>query len=157
LNRVNMLRTKDTTLIAQLPISKLDSLYYTDTTVVAGNTYQYVLHTIDSSNNGSVNRSGLVNFEPTFRKAVVLGPPVVDRTKQHIRLEWEYTLPGVEKYIIYRNKTGGAFTTLCTLSAKDKSYIDQEININNTYGYKIKAIFQDGKHSQISAVKEVIY
>jgi hypothetical protein len=157
LQRLNVLQQKDTTLLAQLPPSEQDTLYYIDTTVVAGNTYQYVLNTIDSSNNASTNRSGLITFEPGFRKAVQFNQALADRTNQHIQLQWEYALSGVQKFIIYRNKAGGAFTTLCTISANEKRYIDKEININNTYGYKIKAIFQDGKHSQISAVKEVIY
>ncbi|OQP62623.1 hypothetical protein A3860_26800 [Niastella vici] len=157
LERLNTATSKEPVLLAQLSPSKQDSLFYTDTAVVAGNTYQYLLYTIDSSNNRSVNRSGLVLFDPAFRKAVQFNQASADRTKQLIQLQWEYPLTGVQKYIIYRNKAGGAFTTLCTLTGNEKQYTDKEININNTYGYKIKAVFDDGKHSQLSPVKEVIY
>lgn len=157
LQRLNISNPKDTLLLAQLPASRQDSLLYVDTAATPGNTYQYLLYTIDSSNNRSVDRSGLVVFEPGFRKAVELRSAVADRTKLHIQLQWDYPLAGVQKYIIYRNKAGSAFTTLCTLAGREKGYTDKEVNINNTYGYKIKAVFGDGKHSQMSPVKEVIY
>jgi fibronectin type 3 domain-containing protein len=157
LQRLDVARPKDTVLLAQLPPAQQDSLFFSDTSVLAGNTYQYLLFTVDSSNNRSINRSGLVAFAPAFRKAVQFSTALADRTNRHIQLQWEYPLSGVEKFIIYRNKAGGAFTTMCTVAPGEKRYTDKEVNINNTYGYKIKAVFGDGKHSQISAVKEVIY
>jgi hypothetical protein len=157
LQRVNVSTPTDTMLLAQLPASAMDTLFYTDTAVNPGSTYQYLLYTIDSSNNRSVNRSGLVLFEPGFRKAVDLRSAVADRTNLQIQLQWDYPLAGVQKFIIYRNKAGGAFTTLCTIAANERSYTDKELNFNNTYGYKIKAVFGDGKHSLMSPVKEVIY
>jgi fibronectin type 3 domain-containing protein len=157
LQRVNILKPADTVVVAQLLPPKADSLLVADTSAAVGSTYQYVLYTIDSSNNRSVNRSGLVVFEPGFRKAVDFKSVVADRTNRNIQLQWEYLTAGVQKFIIYRNKAGGAFTTLCTIPAAQTTYTDKEININNTYGYKIKAVFNDGKHSLISTVKEVIY
>ena len=157
LQRVDLARPKDTVLLTQLLPSKQDSLFYNDTSVTGGNTYQYLLFTIDSSHNRSVNHSGLVVFEPGFRKAVDFRTAIADRTNRNIQLQWEYPLAGVEKFIIYRNKAGGAFTTLCAIPASEKQFTDKEVNINNTYGYKIKAVFGDGKHSLISSVKEVIY
>lgn len=157
MQRLNVASQKDTVLVAQFPPSRQDSLFYVDTTAKPGNTYQYLLYTIDSSNNRSIDRSGLIVFEPGFRKAVDLKTAVADRTNRHIQLQWEYPLAGVQKIIIYRNKAGGVFTTLCTITGREKSYTDKDVNINNTYGYKIKALFGDGKHSQISPVKEVIY
>jgi uncharacterized protein len=157
LQRVNVSTPTDTMLLAQLPASAMDTLFYTDTAVNPGSTYQYLLYTIDSSNNRSVNRSGLVLFEPGFRKAVDLRSAVADRTNLQIQLQWDYPLAGVQKFIIYRNKAGGAFTTLCTIAANERSYTDKELNFNNSYGYKIKAVFGDGKHSLMSPVKEVIY
>lgn len=157
LRRIDIAKPGDTVLMKQLPPSKRDTLFYNDTSVTAGAMYQYLLYTIDSSNNRSVNRSGLIAFDPAFRKAVHLSNAVVDRTKGNIQLQWEYPLAGVAKFIIYRNKAGGAFSTLCTIAGNEKQYTDKELNINNTYGYKIKAVFGDGKHSQISQIKEVIY
>ncbi len=157
LQRLDLSKPKDTLLLAQLPPVKQDTLLYSDTAVTPGKQYQYLLYTIDSSNNRSSNRWDLVAFDPPFRKAVQFSNAVTDRTNGHIQLQWEYQLAGVTKFIIYRNKAGGAFTTLCTLAASEKQYTDKELNINNTYGYKIKAVFGDGKHSQLSPVKEVIY
>jgi hypothetical protein len=157
LQRINASTPINTLLLAQLPSSTKDTLFYADTAVIPGNTYQYLLYTIDSSNNRSVDRSALVVFEPAFRKAVDLKTAAADRTNLQIQLQWDYPLAGVQKFILYRNKAGGAFTTLRTIPAKEKSYTDKEVNINNTYGYKIKAVFGDGKHSLMSPVKEVIY
>lgn len=157
MQRLNVASPKDTVLLAQLPPASQDSLFYVDTATIPGNTYQYLLFTIDSSNNKSIDRSGPVAVGAGFRKAVELKTAVADRTNRHIQLQWDYSLAGVQKFIIYRNHAGGAFTTLCAIAGRDKSYTDKEVNINNTYGYKIKAVFGDGKHSQISPVKEVIY
>lgn len=157
MQRVNIVSPGDTVLLAQLPPTGQDSLFYADTSVIPGNTYQYLLFTIDSSNNKSLDRSGLVAFETGFRKAVDLKTAVADRTNRYIQLQWDYPLAGVQKFIIYRNIAGGAFTTLCTITGREKGYTDKEVNINNTYGYKIKAVFGDGKHSLISPMKEVIY
>lgn len=157
LRRIDIAQPNDTLLLATLPQAKTDSLFYADTTAMVGNTYQYILATIDSSHNRSTNRSGLVVYEPGFRKAVELKSATADKDKRHIQLQWQYAATGVQKFIIYRSKAGSAFTTLCTLPAGTLAYTDTDININNTYGYKIKAVFTNGKHSLISTVKEVVY
>src|SRR5581483_6011110 len=72
LQRIDISKPKDTLALAQWSpsVTKRDSLFFTDTTAEPGTTYQYLLYTLDSSINRSMNRSGLVAFEPGFRKAV---------------------------------------------------------------------------------------
>ena len=157
LHRIDVLKPKDTIWLAGLQPSRQDSLFYKDASAIVGNTYQYLLFTYDSSNNRSVNRSGLVVCEPGYRKAVDWVSAMADREKKQVQLNWGYPLAGVEKYIIYRSKADGVFTTLCTAAGSNRNYTDKQVNINNTYKYKITAVFGNGRHSLMSMVKEVVY
>lgn len=157
LNRIDIQKEKDTIQLVTIHPSSDTLLFYTDTTAIVGNTYQYILYTYDSSNNKSVNISGLIACEPGYRKAVDSFTTSLDRDKKQIQLSWAYSLQGVDKFIVYRSKNGSVFTTLTTLTATERKYTDKDLNINNTYRYKIKAVFKNGKHSLMSKENEIMY
>lgn len=157
LNRIDIQKEKDTIQLVTIYPSSDTLIHYTDTSATIGSTYQYILYTIDSSNNKSINISGLIACEPGYRKAVDSFTISLDRDKKQIQLSWAYSLQGVDKFIIYRSKNGSAFTTLTTLIATERKYPDKDLNINNTYRYKIKAVFKNGRHSLMSKENEIMY
>jgi fibronectin type 3 domain-containing protein len=59
--------------------------------------------------------------------------------------------------MLYRAIKEGAFSMLARIDANQFFYEDDEVQLNNSYRYKIKAVFLDGKNSQLSNPFTVLY
>lgn len=124
---------------------------YLDYDVIAGETYTYVLTSIDDA-------------KLTCAHPAEISIACVDRTKpippaittctlqdEHIQLIWEQPEPDTKSIIVYRSVNGGLFTTLAVLE-DTLTYVDKSIQKNTTYAYKIKTTWQDGQRSGFSAL-----
>ncbi len=119
--------------------TKLSSkMYYTDNTIVEGNTYSYkvtgytTLYGVDFES----DYSNTINFDATSTK-----PMLVRQWKnasQNI-MSWQ-EIEGTSSYKVYRSTNGGSFVELpgVTFSGTGTKYFtDNTIESNNSYSYKI--------------------
>lgn len=122
---------------------------YLDYDVIAGETYDYVMTSIDDA--------GLTCAQPAeisircVDRTKPIPPAIISCTLQeeHIHLAWEQPESGTKSIIVYRSVNGGLFTTVATLH-DTMSYTDKTIQKNTTYAYKIKSTWQDGQRSGFS-------
>lgn len=122
---------------------------YLDFDVIAGETYDYVLTSIDDA--------GLTCAQPAqisircVDRTKPIPPAILSCTLQEekIHLAWEQPEPGTKSIIVYRSINGGPFTTLVILH-DELTYTDKTIQKNTTYAYKIKSTWQDGQRSGFS-------
>jgi fibronectin type 3 domain-containing protein len=122
-----------------------------------GSTYYYNLEAYDSASNKSSVVSGEIFFETGIRKSIVDIKAKADRENRKIILNWKYGEQEVSKMIIYRSKQGEPLVIHETLNGNPQQYEDKELFINNTYAYKVQAIFKGGAKSPLSAELIVKY
>jgi hypothetical protein len=134
-----------------------DLLEIIDTSFQEKIKYQYLLITVDSSNNCSKDLSGIIEVDPPVKKAVEKLSGEVNKDKNKIQIHWEYKYTGVDYFMLYRAIKEGAFSMLARIDANQFFYEDDEVQLNNSYRYKIKAVFLDGKNSQLSNPFTVLY
>jgi hypothetical protein len=115
-----------------------------------GEVYIYRLEAHDSTGNIAKALSGEVFYETGIRKPIDQVTAKAEREKRLIALQWKYPETGIRKMIIYRNKQGEPATIYQTLNENPGNFEDKELTINNTYVYKIQAIFNGGAKSPIS-------
>lgn len=128
-----------------------------DTTLHGGEGYRYKIVVSDEDDNISVSNNPYMLFETGFRKKISEVTYSVDRTLKTITLNWKYNEKGVEKFVIYRCKKGGALTIIKTLNGNASSFIDTTVSISNVYEYRIKPVFISGAEGLISDRIEVEY
>ena len=123
-----------------------------------GHSLVYEIEAEDSAGNRSVVRSGELFYETGFRHAVHIAKAVADRAHLTIRLNWQYDLPGVTRFVIYRavNKEE-KYISCATLPGNASGYEDHELHISNTYKYKIKAVMNNGIESVMTKETTVAY
>lgn len=132
--------------------------YHQDTTGTVGTTYIYTIQTADEKPNMSHTEPIFVNYETGIRAPVQNLKSEVDREEKHIKLTWEQDNSNVYSYKIYRSKNDGNFILFTTLTKVElNEFIDSQLNMNNTYHYKIKVVFKSGVNSSFSNVIDVTY
>lgn len=158
LYKMPMGKLTDTSLVATIPASSnLALLAIVDTLFQEKIKYQYLLVTADSSNNSSKDLSGIIEVDPPVKKSVGKLSGEVNKEKKGIRIHWEYQYTGVDYFLLYRANKEGAFSMLARIDSNQFFYEDDEVQLNNSYRYKIKAIFVDGKNSQMSDPFTILY
>jgi len=107
-----------------------------------------------------------------IRDAVTNFTGEVDRRAKHVSLTWDYptALPDLEYFKIYRALADGAPVTYETVDLESSiidfkkkktigvfQFIDKDVNMNTTYTYRVKAIFEDGAESPLSKIISISY
>ena len=64
----------------------------------------------------------------------------------HIELTWAYTGTGIDGFIVERSTNGNSFEEVGTTSSSELAYTDEQVSLDNSYQYRIKA-FQGEKQS----------
>lgn len=126
--------------------------YHRDTTVSAGENYEYSIRAIDDA--------GLISEEAytLYIKAVdmALKPPVrnlravLDARDKEIELSWEYPYQGKFRYAVYRAVNGSNFISMANITDNNLILSDQQIRPGVEYEYTIRVIYPDGKQSGFS-------
>jgi fibronectin type 3 domain-containing protein len=129
---------------------------FIDKSIELGMSYRYYLTAADSTGNKSYASSREVFFETGFRKSVSNLAASADRYKKTINLQWKNDSL-VEKCIIYRKKNDGQFSIYQTLAGNIESFTDKNIQISNTYSYKIQLIKAGGLRTMLSKEAKVVY
>lgn len=130
---------------------------FMDTSAVLGESYSYTLTAFDEDENKALSQPRFVNFETGFRPKINDLKAEVDINKRKINLSWQSVNKGVDKYILYRASESEPYTIITTLEANVNSFVDKELNIGNTYFYKIKAVYTNGAESIFNQPLKVIY
>lgn len=132
--------------------------YCIDQDVLVGKQYSYRILTEDKAPNVSVSKIINVNYETGIRPPVSNLNYTINREDKNIKLKWEQDNSKVYSYKIYRSKNEGHFILYKTIKPGEENiYVDNDLNINNTYRYKIKVVYKNGINSSFSNVIVVTY
>lgn len=128
-----------------------------DTIIDEGKKYTYKIKATDEDGNSSFSKALDILFETGFRKRITDISYNVDRTSKIIELKWNYDEKDVINFVLYRSKQNEPYTIIKTLEGNTNLFADKNLNINNTYTYKIKAALKDGSESIISLPIKIEY
>lgn len=121
-----------------------------DSTLIMGEGYRYKIVVGDEDDNISISNNPYILYETGFRRKITDVKFSVDRTQKTITLGWNYNEKGVERFVIYRCKKGGALTIIKTIDGNTTTFIDNTTSISNIYEYRIKPVFTNGAEGVIS-------
>jgi len=128
-------------------ITTTTNLAYSDSGLVASNTYAYMVKAYDSQGNSSNSASASINpaEEPLQANLVITDPGLGNEQN----LSWDAVTDAVS-YEIYRsNTTDSTYELISTTTAT--TFQDNSCVIpNTTYYYKLKAVFSDSTTSAFS-------
>jgi fibronectin type 3 domain-containing protein/uncharacterized membrane protein len=124
-------------------------LTFTDTTVINGTRYYYVV----SSQSGTYE-SGDSTEVSVYPLATPVAPTNLTATQakggNSANLVWQQsTSAQIQFNRVYRSINGGAFTQIAQLSART-TFSDSKLNRKTTYNYKVTAINVNGQESAFS-------
>ena len=114
---------------------------YSDTSLVGGTTYYYVVTAVDASGNESVD-STEANAAPTGTLDTPTGLSALGRDRR-IELSWTAPATGsIYDYKIYRGShAGGPYTYLATVGGSTTSYSNTGLTNGTKYYYVVTAVF----------------
>ena len=124
------------------------SLYYNDTEVAEGSDYVY--NVVASNGIGWGGNSSSVVASPTTVPAPPGAPTDLRAVKGEgmITLTWSPPAQSgsspISAYRIYKGVTAGSLVKIATVYGKT-SYIDDDVNMSETYHYKVSAINSEGE------------
>lgn len=130
---------------------------YPDHGLSNGSTYIYELQAADSAGNKAIARSGEIYYETGIRNPIKDVNAKAEREKRLISINWTYKEKDIRKIIVYRSKQGEPTTIYQTLNENPGKFEDKDLFINNTYVYKIQAVFNGGAKSPLSKEMVVKY
>ena len=139
---------KDWTLVFE---TKNKEEKFQDKNVKDGSLYQYVIFAKDDSNLVSNPSPGVNLLVPKYS----VMPPVkgffaqANKMTNTIDLSWEYSNNEVDSFEIYKASDKDALQLIQIVVGKTKRLSDPTITINTTYKYGIRAVFKDGRTSQM--------
>lgn len=125
-------------------------LSFSDKEIEYDNYYSYKIIVYDKSNNSSESLSSKHFYTSRLRKPIQGLIYVIDKESKSILLEWQAPVGKVFSYVLYRAKEGNNYISYKTLKSNYLKYEDKDLNIGNTYLYKIKANFESGAESILS-------
>jgi uncharacterized protein len=140
-------------MVLEIP-SSASKTSFIDKSATFGKSYKYILTAIDSSGNASESVTGKIRFETGFRPSVTNFQSIVDRDNMSITLRWKSSIPAV-RFFIYRKVNDSEYILYHTSSNGAEIFIDKSLPINNTYSYKVQAIYEKGVRSALST-EEVV-
>lgn len=102
---------------------------------------------------GLTNPSKLASTSATgFPGGSPSGPPTDEPTNHYVKLTWTPSASEVTSYNVYRAKSSvGPFSKVATLVAAADQYIDEKVEVGETYYYVITSVTAEGMESTSSA------
>lgn len=124
---------------------------FTDSNLVAGENYAYMLIAVDESGIES-NDNQVVKIrtlaQPSSSTEIKLNLRVGENGKQ-IELKWKDNIAEIERIYIYKAVNAEATTLLKSVKYSEKGLHDSAVKIGNTYTYRLQAITKNGKRMKI--------
>ncbi len=103
-----------------------------DTTITAGNEYEYQIRSLNAFGSSSWSSTVLVPAAPTDLAA--------EEGFERVELSWSDASSGNSAYVLQRSQTSGSgFSDIASLGADDTSYYDSTANENTTYYYLLRS------------------
>jgi hypothetical protein len=124
---------------------------FQDKTALEGHTYTYAIFAKDESKLISNPSPEIHLFVPKYS----VMPSVkgffaqANKTTNTIDLSWEYSNNDVDNFEIYKASDKDPLQLIQIVAGKTKRLSDPTIAINTTYKYGIRAVFKDGRTSQM--------
>ena len=111
--------------------------YFTDTTVIAGQTYTYKVNTVDIDGNvslaGTITTVSLQENKPIAPFALV-----AFSIDEGIQLEWGQTIyDGLKSQVLYRRSGGEKPLAIITLPPDTLEFLDQDVETGKQYFYSL--------------------
>ncbi len=129
-----------------------DSILFKDTKLDPKTEYYYSLTAIDhaglESERSQPATGKILNLG--IRPAIKKIQSMVNREEKVIQLKWAHESDGISKYYIYRAIDDAPISLYKSISEKETSMSDTDLNINTTYHYRLKVLFNDGSESLFS-------
>ncbi|MEN8122356.1 MAG: hypothetical protein ABFS35_18570, partial [Bacteroidota bacterium] len=125
---------------------------FIDKQLTAKRLYEYTMIAVDGSDNKSEP------CKPVFARKIDTGirPSIenikteTDNTNKEITILWDYPYNNLKNYLIYRAFHDQKITYYKMVQANKNKFIDDKVQINTIYKYRIKAVFSDGSESSFS-------
>lgn len=140
-------------------INKEDTNKYYLDKVESLHRYQYAMVAVDKSGLKSVMS------KPVWGQALIMNKRnkidkitgIADRENHHVQLTWSYNEQNIQKFLVYRAIADSDLMLYKAVSVSSKKFIDNGVNMNTVYVYRIKVIFKDGGESPFSDAVSVKY
>jgi len=125
-----------------------DSVSFTDTTIVSGDSYVYRIASVNHAGQSNWVETAVVETLPPAAPSDLLA--VLDVGPQ-IVLQWTDNATNESGYVVERSVDGGEFLSVETLLANATSYTDLSVLSGVTYVYRIAAINNAGLSTWIDS------
>lgn len=123
---------------------------YVDTSAVTNVRYGYTL-TAQKKNGLESDVSNMLTAftnKPKRQQLVIdRFDAVVDKTNRLLKLTWNDRLQNVKYYELYKSTDGQNMSQWKTVSGEQHEVMDENLMVNVTYQYLIRAIMKDGKNT----------
>ncbi|WP_456315332.1 fibronectin type III domain-containing protein [Pseudomonas shirazensis] len=124
---------------------------FQDKSVKDGSLYKYAIFAKDESNLVSNPSPGVNLFVPKYSVMPAIKGffAQVNKNTNTIDLSWEYSNNEVDNFEIYKASNKDSLQLIQIVTGKTKRLSDPTITINTIYKYGIRAVFKDGRTSQM--------
>lgn len=129
------------TQIADLPVN---SISYSDTTVVAGTTYYFKVATYNSSGTAAASNVATATTPAMPKPATPASLAASAVSGSQINLTWSDSSTNEDGFRIERSANGTTFTTLTNVGANSTSFADTGLASSTIYYYRIYAFNAGG-------------
>ncbi|MEM6878361.1 MAG: fibronectin type III domain-containing protein, partial [Bacteroidota bacterium] len=146
--------------------------FYDDENVTPGTRYEYMLTATDDAELSTDSRTIIVQTLRDLEADPIEDLNIsADRREKEVKLSWQYTdEDGLEYFRIYRSLDDGIPLSFKTVSREDAllreasgnrasryGFSDDEVMMNTSYQYQVKAVFAEGKQSPKSELVQINY
>ncbi|MBC8054611.1 MAG: hypothetical protein H7Y13_16245 [Sphingobacteriaceae bacterium] len=124
---------------------------YVDQSAELNQPYSYKIRAVDDSYLSSESKAFTSKrLDLGLQPDVTIFRGTADRENQQIILKWDYKRLGVSKYLLYKAEVSKPLRLYKAVDANLNTFKDDQLFINTSYEYRIKAVFADGTESRFS-------
>lgn len=123
-----------------------------DTTTRAGKMYRYTLVAVDETGleSGPCKPVTMRQYNPGIRRTVENIEYYVDKENYSLTLNWEYPVGIARRFLIYRKRGDQPLTLYDSVDSGSYNFIDDNLEINQNYTYRIRVVFTNQTKSKFS-------
>ena len=127
---------------------------FTDTSAITNVKYEYTITSLKENWLESDPSNKLTAFTNKLKnKEITRFDAIVDKENRMLKLTWSDNLKEVFNYEIYKSENGSPLTLWKKLPGTSHEVLDEQLVINTTYKYIMRAILKNGKNT---GAKELI-
>ncbi len=132
---------------------------YIDNSTQAGKTYKYklVAEDDDGLKADGVYMITLTAIDFSVPTAVSMLEVYTITENQQAVVKWSYPKKGVFSFVLFRAVNGKGFNIIKTLNSEETRYVDNKLNIEDSYEYAIQVQYPERKKSGFSPIKKAVF